>query len=130
MGDHDEVTRSFRLSSYFCRCRGGAVIAAAQERALRDASSGTTDEACIEIIQTFFSAWRDGHLEVVPADWTPNSNARAGAGDPPTKSPERRSRITWLSNKTALLTFPTFFASEAVTTPMRPSRMRSLEMPS
>jgi hypothetical protein len=95
--------------------RGEAVIAAAQERALRDASSASTDEACIEIIQTFFSAWRDGHLEVVPADWTPNGNASAGAGDAPTKSPERRSRITWLSNKTALLTFPTFFASEAET---------------
>jgi hypothetical protein len=95
------------------RFRGEAVIAAAQERALRDASEATTEEACLRIIQTFFSAWRDGHLSVVPADWSPNGDATAGAGDPAAKREERKSRLKWLSDQTVLLTLPTFYSSEA-----------------
>ena len=95
------------------RFRGEAVIAAAQDKALREAASVKTDDECGGIIQTYLRVWREGHLAVVPADWsfareasTKPDDAAAPTGPPP-------ARIEWLSDRTALLVFPTFFASAA-----------------
>lgn len=95
------------------RVRGEAAIAAAQDRAMREASAATSEEACRVIIQAYLGAWRDGHLAVVPGDWSPAKEAaEAPSGDAPAPATPQ-ARIAWLSDKTVLLTLPTFFASAA-----------------
>lgn len=91
------------------RFRGEAVIAAAYDKALREAASAKTEDDCGAIIKTYLRAWREGHLAVVPADWSPARDAQEKTGNEAAKKPEPQ--ITWLSDKTVLLTFPTFFAS-------------------
>jgi len=91
------------------RFRGEAVIAAAYDKALREAASAKTEDDCGAIIQSYLRAWREGHLAVVPADWSPARDAQEKTGNEAAKKPEPQ--ITWLSDKTVLLTFPTFFAS-------------------
>ena len=97
------------------RVRGEAAIAAAQDKAMREASAATSEEACRVIIQAYLGAWRDGHLAVVPGDWSPAKEAaEAPKGDAPAPAPATpKARIAWLSEKTVLLSFPTFFASAA-----------------
>ncbi|MFO0348303.1 MAG: S41 family peptidase [Alphaproteobacteria bacterium] len=95
------------------RVRGEAAIAAAQDKAMREASAATSEEACRVIIQAYLGAWRDGHLAVVPGDWSPAKEAaEAPSGDAPAPATPQ-ARIAWLSDKTVLLTLPTFFASAA-----------------
>ena len=95
------------------RVRGEAAIAAAQDKAMREASAATSEEACRVIIQAYLGAWRDGHLAVVPGDWSPAKEAaEAPSGDAPAPVTPQ-ARIAWLSDKTVLLTLPTFFASAA-----------------
>ena len=95
------------------RIRGEGAIAAAQDKAMREASAATSEEACRVIIQAYLGAWRDGHLAVVPGDWSPAKEAaEAPSGDAPAPATPQ-ARIAWLSDKTVLLTLPTFFASAA-----------------
>jgi hypothetical protein len=93
--------------------RGEAVIAAAYDKAMREAASAKTDDDCGAIIQTYLRAWREGHLAVTPADWSPAGDASAKSEDGAAKKAEPQAQIAWLSDKTVLLTFPTFFASAA-----------------
>ena len=95
------------------RVRGESLIAAAFDKAMREAASAKTEDDCGNIIQTYLRAWRDGHLAVTPADWSPAGEASRKADDGAAAAAPPQARIAWLSDKTVLLTLPTFFASAA-----------------
>jgi len=95
------------------RVRGESLIAAAFGKAMREAASAKTEDDCGNIIQTYLRAWREGHLAVTPADWSPAGEASQKADDGAAAATPPQARIAWLSDKTVLLTLPTFFASAA-----------------
>jgi hypothetical protein len=95
------------------RFRGEAVISAAHDKALREAASAKSADECGGIIQTYLRAWRGGHLEIVPADWSPAREAVGTSGDGAVTAGPPKARIEWLSDRAALLVFPTFFATAA-----------------
>ncbi len=90
------------------RHRGEPAIAAAQERASREAAAATTNAECEKILDRYLAAWREGHLWV-------ETVAKAPDGDPAAVVTPRAKRpqasVRWLSKTTVLLNFPTFHPS-------------------
>lgn len=95
------------------RFRGEAVIAAALDKAMLGAASAKTEDECGGIIQTYLRAWREGHLAVAPADWSFAREAGTKSDDAATTAGPSQARIQWLSDRSVLLVFPTFFTSAA-----------------
>ena len=92
------------------KLRGEAVLAAAMDEAMRAAGTAKTEDDCGVALRDYLRTWRHGHLEVVPADFS--FTAGAGKGDEASVATPL-ARIRWLSAKTVLLEFPTFYASAA-----------------
>lgn len=95
------------------RFRGEAVIAAALDKAMLGAASAKTEDECGGIIQAYLRAWREGHLAVAPADWSFAREPGTKSDDAATTAGPSLARIEWLSDRSVLLVFPTFFASAA-----------------
>ncbi|MFM2124434.1 MAG: hypothetical protein RL328_885 [Acidobacteriota bacterium] len=90
------------------RFRGEPAIAAAQERASREAAAATTNAECEKILDRYLAAWREGHLWVETAAKAPDGDPAAVA-TPRAKRPQ--ASVRWLSKTTVLLNFPTFHPS-------------------
>jgi len=107
------------------RHRGEAVIAAAFDEARRAATSVDSERACGAVIATYLKVWRTKHLAVAPADWSPSGDAKS-SDDGVDSDGASKASIRWLSHKTVVLTFPTFYpsATGSIATMMTENRSR------
>jgi len=112
------------------RYRGEAVIAAAYNAADRSVAAVKSESDCLAVISTYLKAWREKHLAIVPADWSPVDDAKSSAENT-SSAAASQARIHWLSNKTVVLTFPTFYATavEAIATTMTHNQRRLARTP-
>ena len=75
--------------------------------AARKAAAAATDEqSCVPALRTYLQAWRKGHLSLAPWPWSTASElATQGHG----RADAFHSTLKVLSQRTVLLTFPTFY---------------------
>lgn len=83
-----------------------STIEAALQTARKGAAEATGEPSCGPVLRTYLQAWRKGHLSLAPWPWTTVGElASQGHG----QVDVFKARLKVLSQRTVLLTFPTFY---------------------
>jgi hypothetical protein len=91
---------------------GGPALDKAMAEARDRIAADPTGAECRSILKRYVRAWRPGHIDVSPAPGKTPGDAAAPSAEPPARP--GIASLRWLSDRTVLVTLPTFDPAERV----------------